>query len=438
MKKRIVFMAWLALGLTLLLSSCGDDHRETPTSLTENLQTSLKISLEFLSPMVQGDYAVRVTIAAADSPDTIINERSLTLVEAHSQTHNVTIDEIPVGNRRTVTVEIFKAEERLFQGVDTIDITLSGANQLSFKVEKVHPDAVTSDPSIPPVDATTSDLPILPIDATVVKPPPAIADVQREATQLYWPNGQKIQRANLDGSNFENLVIGNRATSIALDVVEHNLYWTSSPEQVRENGVGKILRADFDGSNIETLVTGIDLPGGIALDLANGKMYWIDEFPNKIKCANLDGSNVEILPPKPPKASSFVGIALNVVSGKMYWTTVGVGDIQSANLDGSGIETLVEGLDHPWDIALDMAGSKMYWADPGTGKIQRANLDGSNVEDLVAGVDPWGIALDMAGGKIYWPNRTEQKIQRANLDGSNIQDFVVEVVEAFDVDSDAF
>ena len=391
MEKRLVFMAWLALGSTLFFLSCGNDHSETPTSLNENLLTSLKISLAFLSPMVQGDYTVKVTITAADSPDAIINEQSLTLVEARSQTHNVTINDIPVGNRRTVTVEIFKAEERLFQGVDTIDIILSGVNQLSFRVEKIYPDTMTPDPSIPPIGATTPDPPILPIDATIVKPPPAIADVQREATQLYWPNGQKIQRANLDGSNFENLVIGNRATSIALDVVEHKLYWTSSPEQVRENGVGKILRADFDGSNIETLVTGIDLPGGIALDIVNGKMYWIDEFPNKIKCANLDGSNVEILAPKPPKASSFVGIALDVVSGKMYWTTVGKGIIQSANLNGSDIETLIEGLDHPWDIVLDMVGDKIYWADPGTGKIQRANLDGSNVEDLVA--EPLGFHL---------------------------------------------
>lgn len=397
MGKRLVFMAWLALGLTLFLSSCGDDHDEVPTSLNENLRTSLKISLAFLSPMAQGDYTVRVTITAVNSSDAVINEQNLAFVEAHSQTHNVTINDIPAGNRRTVTVEIFKAGERLFQGVDTIDIILNSANQLSFRIEKVQPDAVTSNPSIPPIGATTPDPPILPIDATVVKPPPAIAEVQREATQLYWSNGQKIQRANLDGSNFENLVAGNRATSIALDVVEHKLYWTSNPEQVRENGVGKIQRADFDGSNIETLVTGIDFPKGIALDILNGKMYWHDAFPNKIKYANLDGSSVEILAPKPPKASSFGGIALDVGNGKMYWTIVGEGLIQSANLNGSGIETLVEGLDHPWDIALDMA-----------------------------------------GGKMYWPNRTEQKIQRANLDGSNIQDFVVEVVEAFDVDSDAF
>lgn len=438
MKKRLVFMVWLALGLTLFFLSCGEDHENVPTSLDENSPTSLKIRLAFLNPMVQGDYTVRVTIAATDSSNAIVNEQNLALVAAHSQTHNLTIDDIPVGNKHEVKVEIFKGEERLFQGSDTVDIVSSGVNQLSFTVEKIYPDTTTSDPSIPSTDATTPDTPILPIDATIVKPPPAIADVQREATQIYWPNGLKIQRANLDGANLENLVNGVRARSIALDVVEHKLYWGSHPDQARENGLGKIQRADFDGSNIETLVTGIDFPQGIVLDVLNGKMYWHDALPNKMKRANLDGSNVEILAPKPPPASSFGGITLDVVSGKMYWTRVGIGDIQCANLDGSGIETLVEGLDHPWDLALDVAGGKMYWADPGTGKIQRANLDGSNVEDLVAGVDPWGIALDVTGGKIYWPNRSEQKIQRANLDGSDVQDFVVEVAEAFDVALDVF
>lgn len=435
MKQRMVFVIWLALSLTLFFLSC-EDGEKTPTSLDENISTSLKIRLDLLSPMAQEDYTVRTTITAADN--TITNEQNLATVKAHSQTHSVTIDDIPVGNKYEVKVEIFKAGERLFQGSDTVDIVSSGVNQLAFTVKIIYPDATTSDSPIPITDAITSDPPTLPIDATVVKPPPAVVEAQREATQLYWPNGQKIQRADLDGSNLENLVNGFRAMSIALDVVEHKLYWGSHPDQARENGVGKILRADLDGSNVETLVTGIDFPKGVALDVVNGKMYWHDAFPNKIKRASLDGSNIEILRPKPPKASSFGGIAIDVGNGKMYWTIVGEGLVQSANLNGSGIETLVEGLDHPWDIALDMAGGKMYWADSGTGKIQCANLDGSNVEDLVAGGDPWGIALDMAGGKIYWPNRTEQKIQRANLDGSNIQDFVVEVVEAFDVDSDAF
>ena len=416
MEKRLVFMAWLTLGLTLLLSSCGDDHREIPISLNENLQTSLKISLAFLSPMVQGDYAVRVIIATADSPDTIINEQSLTLVEAHSQTHNVTIDEIPVGNRRTVTVEIFKAEERLFQGVDTIDITLSGANQLSFRIEKVQPDAVTSDRSIPPI-STTPD-------------PPIGVGLQPTAIRMYWPStsAHKIQRANPDGSNIEDLVtrVDGRLRSIALDTVGGKMYWTQHMDQK----AGKIVRANLDGSHAEVLVAELDIPSGIALDVAGGKMYWRDAFPDKIRRANLDGSDVEILVVGP---RSIVNLALDLVRGKIYWTEVFEPRIQSSNLDGSNIRPLVSELRHPWGIALDLADGKMYWANSGSGEIQRANLDGSNVEILIGGLDPWALALDVTGDKMYWTDRTTDKIQRANLDGSNVEDLVTEVDETFGI-----
>ena len=65
------------------------------------------------------------------------------------------------------------------------------------------------------------------------------------------------------------------------------IYWT-------DWGVDKIQRANLDGSNVEDLVTtGLRVPWGIALDIAGGKMYWTDF--NKIQRANLDGSNVEDL-----------------------------------------------------------------------------------------------------------------------------------------------
>ena len=49
------------------------------------------------------------------------------------------------------------------------------------------------------------------------------------------------------------------------------MYWTQI------NFGAKIRRADLDGSNVEDLVTsGLIDPHGIALDLADGKMYIVD------------------------------------------------------------------------------------------------------------------------------------------------------------------
>ena len=239
---------------------------------------------------------------------------------------------------------------------------------------------------------------------------------------IYWTDTgtDKIQRANLDGSNIVDLVTQGLSgpDGLALDVTGGKMYWT-------DWGTAKIQRANLDGSNVEDLVTqGLRDPDRVALDVGGGKMYWTDWGTAKIQRANLDGSNVQNLVTQGLRDPD--GLALDVGGGKMYWTDWGTDKIQRANLDGSNIEDLVtQGVD-PYGLALDVGGGKMYWTSRGTDKIQRANLDGSNVEDLVTqGVEsPSGIVLDVTGGKMYWTDKGTDKIQRANLDGSNVEDLV--------------
>ena len=201
------------------------------------------------------------------------------------------------------------------------------------------------------------------------------------------------------------------------------MYWVDN--SWRQNN---IRCANLDGSNVEDLVTGLDGPQHIALDVSGGKMYWTEG--HNIRCANLDGSNIEDLVTGLDEPES---IALDISGGKMYWTDTGTNNIQCANLGGSNVEDLVtreQGLESPNGIALDVSGGKMYWTDDSKDKIQRANLDGSNIEDLVTLTrnrgygGPDDIALDVSGGKMYWADWGTQKIQRANLDGSNIEDLV--------------
>ena len=201
------------------------------------------------------------------------------------------------------------------------------------------------------------------------------------------------------------------------------IYWT-------DNYTDKIQRANLDGSNIEDLVTGIHAPRGIALDIESGKMYWMDIFytdvvgPSKIQRANLDGSNVEdILILGDVWA---YGLDLDLINKKMYWTEQGPDRIRRANMDGTNLETVVSTGAFITDLALDPIGAKVYWL--GNGKIQRANLNGSNVEHLVqigtAGLA--GIDLDLKGGKMYWSNNggLPRSIWRADMDGSNAEPIV--------------
>ena len=234
------------------------------------------------------------------------------------------------------------------------------------------------------------------------------------------------------------------------------IYWTDSgtgnPTPMEDD---KIQSANLDGSNVETLLTYenfLRLPMGIELDVAGGKMYWTDATRDRIRRANLDGSGVEdILNTRTFGGQSLAGsatiprdVALDLTSDppKMYWIDAGTNNIDNgkvwrANLDGSSPEALVTtGLVNPQSIALDVAGGKMYWTDSGTGaptpmendKIQRANLDGSNVETLLTYENflrvPRGIALDIAAGKMYWTDISRDRIRRANLDGSGVEDIL--------------
>ena len=271
-----------------------------------------------------------------------------------------------------------------------------------------------SDPTLPPGIGQAAPDSV----STSVEPDTALS-------HLYWAdaNPDKIQRANLDGSNIKDLLPGLESpVGIALDVTGGKMYWT-------DRDAGVVQRTNLDGSTTETLITGLETPVGIALDMDGNKIYWTDRGAGVVQRANLDGSNVETLV---SGMRGSEGIALDVVGNKIYWTNAVTYKIHRASLDGSNLETLVTRLETPVGIALDLDGEKIYWTDAGSYKIQRANLDGSNVETLIT-LDRWrapvGIALDLDGEKIYWTDAGSDVsgsggVHRASLDGSNLETLV--------------
>ena len=102
-------------------------------------------------------------------------------------------------------------------------------------------------------------------------------------------------------------------------------------------------------------------------------------------------------PTSKPSAEAWTvptGLALDVDGGQMYWTELDSERIRRANLDGSDVETLVSGADNAYGLALDVDGGQMYWTEADLGRIRRANLDGSDVETLVTSLEiPASIAL---------------------------------------------
>ncbi len=249
-----------------------------------------------------------------------------------------------------------------------------------------------------------------------------------KADQIYWVelDFEEVQRVNLDGTGFEQVLgqgdFANKPHSIAFDLPRGKMYVTDG---------NRIQKADLDGANLETPIFEPGLFSGIAVDSLGEKVYWCNFFQFKIQRANLDGSNVQDLVTGLARPES---ITLDVAGGKIYWTDRDASPprIQRANLDGTSAEDLVTGLARPTGIDLDVAAGMMYWADETDDTIQRAGMelpDGetastrTDIETIVrAAAAPQGIALDTSRGHVYWVAQNTLKIRRADLDGGNEMD----------------
>lgn len=209
--------------------------------------------------------------------------------------------------------------------------------------------------------------------------------------KLYWAEKTgkrtgRIRRANLDGTNVHLLKdLTSVPLDIALDTANNKLYLT--------NTWGKIQCLNFDGSDFQpNLITGLQMPNHLALDVTRGKIYWTEQMSDstsKIRRANLDGTNVELVK---DLTSAPRGIAVDNVNGKVYLANA-YGKVQRLNLNGSNFQpNLITSLESPESIAVDAISRKLYWT--GKGGISRANFNGKNIESIVTGLDaPTNIAL---------------------------------------------
>ena len=193
--------------------------------------------------------------------------------------------------------------------------------------------------------------------------------------KLYWTERTsdstgRIRRANLDGRNVQ--LVKNLTSvphSIALDAANGKIYVT--------NAWGKIQRLNVDGSNFQpNLITDLESPKGLALDVSGGKVYWT-EMSGRIRRANLDGSNVEAV-----ATDSGTPMNLVVFDGTVYWTQKtgeNLGEIRFVAMDGNSVirNTFTQGF--PVGIALDAVENKLYWTTS-NGEIGRSTLGGGDFQ----------------------------------------------------------
>ena len=198
-----------------------------------------------------------------------------------------------------------------------------------------------------------------------------------------------IRHAGLDGSGETDVLPGiPTPIGIALDAPHGKVYWTDSANVIH--------RANLDGTNVENLINQPSVAelSGIVVDAARNRFYFsfvnplIDSArPGGIGSANLDGSDVQIA------VSALVnpqGLRLDP-SGNLYWADVD--RIQRAPIGGTA-QDLVTGLNRPFGLALDVADQTVFWTDSGAGAIERAPLTGGAATVVLTHLNnPTAIAI---------------------------------------------
>jgi sugar lactone lactonase YvrE len=245
---------------------------------------------------------------------------------------------------------------------------------------------------------------------------------------MYWTHGsQGIFRAARDGSEVTLLVAMTRVDGLAVDAEGGKLYFTKSaaPEL---NG-DKLFRANLDGTEVTELAAGLNYTGDLVFDPQAKKLYVSSLLGRKILALNTDGTDMKDF------VTGLINpdeLALDLEGRFLYWSHSGPGGpIQRAKLgDGSDLKDVVNSRVRRFGMAIDVAEGQIYWVDANRGTIVRTGPDGKGETQIVGGrVGLDGLALDTDNQKIYWTETG--KICQANLDGSGIEVLVPDKTDEF-------
>lgn len=164
-------------------------------------------------------------------------------------------------------------------------------------------------------------------------------------SQLWYSNktDKQIRKMNYDGAN-DTLVLSTLIgpEGIVLDVAGEKFYWHTE---------STIRRATFPtGAGEEELVSGYTSIDQFALDLVNGKIYWVDLGNDKIYWANLDGTGeavvIDVITPKTG------GIAVDGTGGKLYWVLDAAHTVHSSDLNGDNNVEIWAGSTFPAGMSI--------------------------------------------------------------------------------------
>jgi len=180
-------------------------------------------------------------------------------------------------------------------------------------------------------------------------------------------NSQAITRANLDGSDIEEIVADSGLIGMTIDPVNDYLYWSADSSRIK--------RSKLDGSDIATIIegSGPGQPLRLAVDPATGDIYWMSwGYPAAVVKSNAIGSEIRVVggagwpithEPWGSQGPYAVPFDLQILPGTDHidWTA------QWANPCGNPSPIEIFGLtgmpdSQPGLFKISRSGSEIYWA----------------------------------------------------------------------------
>ena len=197
---------------------------------------------------------------------------------------------------------------------------------------------------------------------------------------LYWGTNDALKRRSINPGGASATIVGasdvDLASGIAIDCDTRKIYWADWSGE-------KVSRADLDGTNVEVIASGLGTSvQGVALDAPN-YIYWALEGVNKIQRMRLPTGSVEDVAIYPDAAAP-VGVKVDSTLGKIYWVNgLQNFNIQRANLDGTDVEELIMIDGYGQQMALDPDGGTMWWATvPENDYSGIANINRCNTPEI--------------------------------------------------------
>lgn len=223
-------------------------------------------------------------------------------------------------------------------------------------------------------------------------------------------NGQIIA-SSIDGNQFDTLTLNGTTYQSFYDAD-----YCPTNQKIYMAWYYGIYSMNVDGSDFDTLVFFADggYSDGVAVDAANGYIYWGATPDHAIYRSDLAGNAIDTV----YTDAGYIGdVDIDPNTGVLYFSKWIFSDkgIYSIDTSGNNLDTIVLGYDAEF-IGLNTTAGTVYFSDNTTAR--RINYDGTN-DTLLFNFQPGGFFVDEQNNMLYTSDMTGGNVYSSNLNGEN-------------------